>query len=264
MVKFFRNLRCLAIIAVLTASHLTAAQVVWGLSVSRIIPHGTVKVYENDRVVQVLSEEAPFPEGLMLENQGQCAAHLDNFYLVATDQSRFGIHDTAGEFRLVLEQGITYFAFSSLPGNLVFETPDGEFPARDILINASSNGGLIKGYVTTASGKTEIGVLEGGTMVVATHAGDRKIESGRQITVAQALIDDEEQGQAVAEASENQEGQPQAQSEEDNEKIPATYYVLGGLAAAGVVAGAVALSGGGGGGGSGGGGGGNDSVSPTN
>ena len=141
MVKFFRNLRCMALIAVLTASHLTVAQVVWGLSVSRIIPRGTVMVYKGDRVVQVLSEEAPFPEGMMLENKGQCAAHLDNFYLVATDQSRFSIQDAAGEFRLVVEQGTTYFALSSLPGTLIFVTPDGEFPTRHILINASSNGG---------------------------------------------------------------------------------------------------------------------------
>jgi hypothetical protein len=262
MIKFFRNLRSLAIIAVLTTLNMTAAQVVWGLSVSRIIPQGTVKVYEGDRVVQVLSEEAPFPEGLMLENEGQCAAHLDNFYLVAIDKSRFGISDTAGEFRLVLEQGTTYFALSSLSGNLIFETPNGEFPAKHILINTSSNGGLIKGYVTTKPDKTEIGVLEGGSMVVATNAGDQKIETGRQITIAQAILDDEEQGQAVAEAGQNEEGQAQAQNEED-EKIPATYYVLGGLAAAGVVAGAVALGGGGGGGG-GSSGGGNDSVSPTN
>ena len=262
MVTFFRNLRCMALIAVLAASHLTVAQVVWGLSVSRIIPRGTVKVYQGDRVVQVISEEAPFPEGMMLENEGQCGVHLDNFYLVATDQSRFGIQDAAGEFRLVLEQGTTYFALSSLPGTLVFVTPDGEFPAKQILINASSNGGVIKGYLTTASGKTEIGVLEGGSMVVATQAGDRKIVPGRQITIAQATLFDEEEGQALAEAGENEDGQPQAQEEEDDDdKIPAAYWVFGGVATAAIVAGAIALSGGSSGGGSGGG---NDSVSPTN
>jgi hypothetical protein len=266
MLRSLRHLPWLSCVVALAAVNLLGAQLAWGFTVTRIIPSGKVKVYQGDRVVQVLSEEAPFPNGMMLENEGQCGARFENFYMVAIDQSRFGVREAAGERRLVIDRGTVYFAFSSLPGRLVFETPAGEFPAENILIYASSNGGLLRGYVTATPDKTEIGVLDGGAMVVSTFDGNRKIDSGRQITIAQAQIVDENADQAGA-AGANGNNQEQAQGEaaqDDDDDIPVTYYVVGGVAAAAVVGGAIALSNGGSGGGSGGGGGGGNTVSPVN
>lgn len=243
----------------------------WASSVSRIIPAGRVEAYNGDKVVQVYTQEASFPENRMLKTQDRCEVRLDSFYLVAEDQSLFGISHQNGDRVLAIKQGMIYFALSSQPGNLVFQTPAGVFPARQIIIHAAGQG-VIKAYLDVQPERTEIGVLEGGHMVVSTFDGDRKIVPGRQITVAQALLfEDEDQKEGAAEqapekASETPEESKTAEKpvEKPDRDKRIAYYVGGGLAALAVIGGALALGGGGGSGGSsGGGGGGNGSVSPV-
>jgi hypothetical protein len=228
---------------------LTFSPCLAALSINRIIPDGRVMVEQDGRVVQVLSEEAPFPQGQMLATEGRCGVRLDDFYLVADDRSRFAINDGAGQREVLLEQGTLYFAISRLPGQLVLLTPAGGVTVQQLVLKASGEGGLLKGYMAVSPGHTEIGVLEGGAMVVSTPEGEITITEGRQITLAQANLFNEEGGETPA--------PPEEQDEDD--KVPVTYWVLGGVGGAAAVAGAVALGTGGSGGGSGGGGGGNSS-----
>ncbi len=249
------------------------AQAAWAFSISRIIPNGRVEAYSDGQVVQVYTSEAPFPEGHMLKTQGRCGVRLDGFYLVADDQSIFGIRDQNGERMLTIEQGMVYFALSGLPGNLVFQTPAGVFPARQIVIHAAGQG-VMKAYLDIQSDQTQIGVLEGGYMVVSTAEGDRKIEPGRQITIAQALLfeedDPSEGGAAEEQQPKSEEPEEIAKPEEGTPEQPVRksntgVYVGVGLGVVAVVGAALALGGGGGGSGSSGGGngGGNGSVSPV-
>lgn len=244
-------------------------------SVRRIIPAGRVEAHDGDQVVQVYTREAPFPEGRMLKTQGRCGVRLDDFYLVADDGSVFGIENRGDERVLTVEQGMVYLALARLPSPLVFQTPAGVFPARQIRVHAAAGQGVIKSYLSVRPDRTEIGVLEGGAMVVSTPEGDRQIEPGRQITIAQALLfEEEEEGQTedTAEPTADEDAAPAKQTEtvaegaeKPNEGARIGYYVAGGLAAVAVIGGAFALGGGGGGSGSGsgGGGGGNGSVSPS-
>lgn len=273
MLNTIRQFRGFALLAVLLAGNWIVTGAAWGLSVSRIIPSGRVEAYSGERVVQIFSQEAPFPEGLMLKTEGRCGVRMDDFYLVADDQSIFGIRNQNNERVLTIEQGMVYIALSSLPGTLVFNTPHGVFPARRIFVQAAAGQGGIKAYLDVRSDRTEIGVLEGGHMVVSTPEGDRRIESGRQITIAQALLFDEEGEDAGAAAEEPQppeESQQEAEQPEQEpgkptRKTPTGVYVGAGLAAVAVVGGALMLAGGGGGGsgGSGGGNGDDGSVSPV-
>jgi len=67
---------------------------------------------------------------------------------------------------------------------LSLKTPDGDFAIDQALLNASGDGGLLKGYVTVDKGQTAIGVFEGGSMVVSTEYGSSMISSGEQMIIA--------------------------------------------------------------------------------
>jgi hypothetical protein len=270
MLHAIRKFRGFSLLTVFLAVNWIFAGAAWGASISRIMPTDRVRAYQGERLVQTISREAPFPEGLMLRTEGRCGVRMDNFYLVAEDQALFGIRHQKNERVLLIEKGMVYFALSSLPGKLVFKTPAGVFPAQQILVQAAAGQGAIKAYVDVRTDRTEIGVLEGGQMVVTTPEGDRRIASGRQITIAQALIFDEEGEGAVEEEPQAAE-EPGEQVEPVEEKPQTTaqkprtgVYVGVGLAAVAVIGGALALGGGGGSGGSSGGGNGGDdpSVSP--
>jgi hypothetical protein len=271
ILQAIRKFKNLPLLIVLLAGSWIVTDAVWASSTSRIIPDGRVEAYSGNQVVQVYTQEAPFPEGRMLKTEGRCGVRLDGFYLVADDQSLFGIRQHNGDRVLAIEQGMVYFALSSQPGHLVFQTPAGVFPARQIVIHAAGQG-AIKAYLDVQPAQTEIGVLEGGHMVVSTPEGEHKIETGRRITVAQALIfEDEDQGKAAAEQTPEKQpessDEPQAATEtveKSSRDTRIAWYVGGGLATLAVIGGALALGGGGGGsGGSGGGGGGGGSVSPV-
>ncbi len=273
LIQATRQLKNLPVLMGLLLGSWVLAQTSWALSISRIIPNGRVEAYRGDQVVQIYTQEAPFPEGHMLKTEGRCGVHLDGFYLVAEDQSLFGIRHQNGERVLTVEQGMVYFALSRMPENLVFQTPDGIFAARQIAIHAASQG-VIKAYLDIQPDQTQIGVLEGGYMVVSTAEGDRKIEPGRQITIAQALLFEEddptEDGAAEEQQPTSEEPEKIAKPEEGTTEQPAGksntgVYVGVGLGAVALVGAALALGGGGGGSGSGGGGngGGNGSVSPV-
>lgn len=270
ILQVLRRIKGLPLSIVLLAGSLIVTEVLWASSISRIIPAGRVEAYSGNRLVHVYRREAPFPEGCMLKTEGRCGVRLDGLYLVADDQSLFGISQHNGERVLTIEQGMVYIALSSQPGNLVFQTPAGVIPARQIVIHAARQG-VIKAYLDVQPARTEIGVLEGGHMVVSTSEGDRKIEPGRQITLAQALIfDDEDQGAGAAEQKPEEGSKPSEEPQAAEESVEKSdddtriaWYVGGGLAGVAVIGGALALGGGGGSGGSSGGGGGNGSVSPV-
>jgi hypothetical protein len=142
---------------------------------------------------------------------------------------------------------------SGATGPLAFHTPDGVVTTQRLILNASTEGGLLKGYVDAAPDGTRMGVLEGGTLVVMTPEGEKTIAAGRQITLAQANLFDEEQATGAAgETSQDQEDPTQdAQQEDDTDGIPEAYLWWGGGALALLIAGAFAIGSGGGSGGGG-------------
>jgi hypothetical protein len=248
--------------AMMSILFLIATQALGSMGAGRILPSGQVKVYRGDQLVSVLSEEAPLPEGVLLAPEGQCGMRLDNLFLVADDGSQFSIAGSRAGRELAVRQGTLYFAMSGATGPVAFHTPDGVVTTQRMILKASSAGGLLKGYVDAAPDGTRIGVLEGGTLVVMTPEGEQTIESGRQITLAQANLFDEEQAEGQGaqnkkgpkdqqqDAQDNGKGKQQGAQDDDDDEIPAAYFWgAGGLAA---LAGIGIAAGGGGGGGGGG------------
>ena len=149
-----------------------------------VIPSGKVTVYDKGQRVGELTAEAPLPEGKLLQTQGKCGVKMDSLYLVATDKSTFGVKTKDTDKMLAVKNGRVYFAISSMPGALEFTTPLGEILVKQVMINASADTNLLKGYIQVSDEQAEIGVIEGGSMIIATADGEKKITSGNRMLLA--------------------------------------------------------------------------------
>lgn len=249
MLRSLRTQNSAAAATLLVILLFVCTQALGAMGAGRLLPNGQVKVYRGDQLVSVLSEEAPLPEGVMLAPEGPCGLRMDNLYVVADDGSRFSIVGGEGGREFLIREGTLYFAMSGATGPLAFHTPDGVVTTQRMILNAATGGGLLKGYVDASPDGTRMGVLEGGSLVVMTADGEKTIASGKQITLAQAnLFDEEEAAGGVGATSEAQEDKV-ADVQDDDDDIPAAYFWgAGGLA---VLAGAGIAAGGGGGGGGG-------------
>jgi hypothetical protein len=259
MLRSLRTQQPTVVAALFVVLLFIASQALGAMGVGRLLPSGQVKVYRGDQLVSVLSEEAPLPEGVLLAPEGQCGMRLDNLFLVAEDGSRFSIAGSEGSLELLIRQGTLYFAMSGATGPVAFHTPDGVVTTQRMILKASTEGGLLKGYVDAAPDGTRMGVLEGGTLVIMTADGEKTIESGHQITLAQAQLFDQEEdtkgqgdkGKAKGDESKAKEDKT-AGVQEDDDEIPVAYLWWG-AATVLVLAGIGIAVGSGGGGGSGGG-----------
>ena len=224
MLKSIRMQKSIAVIATLVVWLFTASQALWAMGPSRLLPNGSVKVYRGDQLVSVLSEEAPLPEGALLAPEGQCGLRMDNLFMVAEDGSLFSVVTRDGGRELLIREGTIYFAVSGASGPLAFHAPNGIVTTQRMILNASAEGGLLKGYVDATHDGTRIGVLEGGTLVVLTEGGERTIATGRQITLAQADLFEED---PAAGAEDNgAEGAPGSHDYVENQVAGATVATL--------------------------------------
>jgi hypothetical protein len=232
---------------------------------SRIMPTGSVKVYKGEKLVQVLKQEAALPNGALVTSEGKCGVRAENFYLAADDGCTFSITDGLNRKDLRVDNGAAYFAVNQKTGTLAFITPAGDISTQQIRSNADVNGGIVKGYIDVSGKAVQLGVLEGGSLVVATASGVQEIHSGKQITLAMAdpiKKDDKEkeavnaEGEAVtseeekAGAAENETAvkaeEAVAAGQKISGKIPAAYYIGGSVLAGAIVIGIAANQGGGG------------------
>ena len=224
-----------------------------GFSVGRILPKGKVTLFHGNQKVGEFRSEAPLPENTLLSVQGECGVKLSHLYLVALDQSLFSITTNNNSRTLFVQKGTVYFALSSTPYTLVFQTPDGVITTNDIMLKASSTNQLLKGYVYVEEGITRVGVLEGGSMIVTvTDDKPQLVAAGHELRLAQADIFKEE-GKAEKEKPDetDEPGKTDETGKPDETAATGgmstiTKVVLGGLAIGGIAA---AAGGGGGGGG---------------
>jgi len=165
-----------------------------GLSTGRLIPDGKVSLYKGNQKIGEYRSEAPLPNDTLLSVQGQC----DNVYLVATDKSLFSIRTERYSRILTLERGTAYFALAS--NDLAFQTPGQMINTNKIILNASSDPSLLKGYISVENNTTKIGVLEGGSMSLTVNDGNPiMVKSGQELLLAQADLFDIPEEEAATE-----------------------------------------------------------------
>ena len=236
-----------------------------GLKSARIFPAGKITIYSGNQRVGEFNKEAPFPDGFLIATDGRCGVKMEDIYLVAEDKSLFSVATAANLRELLIKEGTVYFAVSRMSHSLNFFTPSGNLAVLDILLNAAAGSPQLKGYVAVKPSGSEIGVIEGGSLIVSTEQGEMMIESGKQLTLAQADMDvgaPEEK-----EASDEKEVKQEIEGKEEIEKKPAMSrnqkIIVGAIGVVAVAAGVGAFAGGGGGGGGGGGSDDGGSISPS-
>ena len=253
MQNLIKNTLRLKIMIVFTILVFTSTGFSAGFSVGRILPKGKVTLFHGNQKVGEFRSEAPLPENTLLSVQGECGVKLSHLYLVATDQSLFSITTNNNSRTLFVQKGTVYFALSSTPYTLVFQTPDGVITTNDIMLKASSTNQLLKGYVYVEEGITRVGVLEGGSMIVTvTDDKPQLVAAGHELRLAQADIFKEE-GKAekekpdeTDEPGKTDEAGKAGETAATGGMSTTTMVVLGAIAIGGI---ALAAGGGGGGGG---------------
>lgn len=252
MQNLIKNTLRLKIMIVFTILVFTSTGFSAGLSLGRILPKGKVTLFHGNQKVGEFRSEAPLPEDTLLSVQGECGVKLSHLYLVAIDQSLFSITTSNSSRTLFVQKGTVYFALSSTPYTLIFQTPDGVITTNEVMLKASSTNRLLKGYVYVEEGITRVGVLEGGSMLV-TVADDKPqvVAAGHELRLAQADIfkeegkTEEEKPDETGEPGETDEtGQP-GETAAAGGMSTITKVVLGAIAIGGI---ALAAGGGGGGG----------------
>jgi hypothetical protein len=147
---------------------------------ARIIPGGKVSIIKDSRVIGELSKEAPLPEGSLLKCDARCTVKTDDLYMVAEPETTFSVAPQATANELAVQQGTAYYALSQTSRALQVNTPPGNASIREFSVTDSE----LRGYVQVTGSKTEIGVIDGGTMTVATSSGDMLVTPGKQVTIA--------------------------------------------------------------------------------
>jgi hypothetical protein len=172
-----------------------------GVNSARIIPNGRVLIIKNGNVVGEFSKEVPLPKGVLLKCEEKCAVKMTDAYMVAEPDTLFSVSPMTKNNELMVQEGTVYFSVTESSPPIQFTTPDGVATTRETTLTGSE----LKGYVRVSPKNTTwIGVIDGGTMKVATSSGEMAISPGEQIIIAQANpnpsnpANEEEEGSSLA------------------------------------------------------------------
>ncbi len=172
-----------------------------GLDGARVLPEGKLIIFEGDQKVGELSSEAPLPVGKILQSKRKCGVRMEGVYLVSTENTKFSVRSVSGGTDIFVEQGRVYFALGELKSPLSFSTPKDTVNVESAVIEVSTDTFGVKGYLLFENGGMEIGVIEGGKLVLVNSSGRQVLEPGKRFMVQNAQANLEEGG-AVASVSE--------------------------------------------------------------
>lgn len=221
-----------------------------GSNSARIIPTEKVSVYRGNKLVGEFHAEAPFPEGALLACDGECAVKMEDLYLVAADKSLFSVRTKSDVREVLVKEGTVYFTISTLPRPMLFNTPISVFTVEGLTVISPSSAPM-KGYVTVTPEATELGVIEGGSILVSTIEGQKRIYAGRMVRVADVDPVARDAAAGIKAAGGTAAGIKPAGSTAAT-RVPTKKLFTGVIGVAAAAGGAAALAGGGGGGSGGG------------
>lgn len=173
-----------------------------GLDGARVLPEGKVSIFEGDEKVGELSSEAPLPVGKTLQSDRKCGVRMDGIYLVSTEKTRFSVRSISGGTDIFVDQGRVYFSLGEIGAPLSFSTPKDTAKVESAVIEVSSDKFGVKGYLLFEDGRMEIGVMEGGKLVLVNASGRQLLEPGKRATIQNVQAD---LGEGGADASVSEE-----------------------------------------------------------
>jgi len=153
----------------------------------RILPTQKVSFFSNGQKVAQYTAEAPLPWDTLVKCNGRTGVRIKEMALVFDDGSSFMVSRTEIGTELNIKSGTAYFAFAVLPEGLTFVAPQGFVAPEMMLLNASTGSQMLKGYVKVDKSASEVGVLEGGKLIVRTAEGKQTINTGQRIILLAQL-----------------------------------------------------------------------------
>lgn len=154
----------------------------------RILPTKKVSFFNDGKKVGQFTAEAPLPWDTLVKCEGRTAVRMSQMYVVFEDGSTFMMSRSGSGETLDLKTGTAYFALKTLPEGLTFGTPQTAVFTEGMLLNAATGDQLLKGYVKAGTTESELGVLEGGRLMVRTTDGKQTINPGQRIILAQGQL----------------------------------------------------------------------------
>ena len=195
-------------------------------SASRIVPSQKVELYNAGQLKQVLQEEAPLPIGSVMHTSGRAGLRMNTVYMVAEDGCRLSVLEDSDIAKVQIDEGLLFFAATPSTGQVVFNTPTGVLSTQKIAPKVSDQQPVVKAFVDVRDAAITMGVMEGGSITLATPEGVKTVEEGKQIVLAQ--------NGTTGNGQDGQQGTPddaQAQEDDDDDdRIPAAYFWAGGAA----------------------------------
>ncbi|MFO7785508.1 MAG: hypothetical protein ACQET7_11435 [Thermodesulfobacteriota bacterium] len=181
MDRFFRKGRLAQAVVFLFILGLSSSGLAADFDSARVIPKGKVHIFEGAQKVGELSSEAPLPVGKILTSDQKFGVSLQGIYLVVDENTRFAVRPLSGGTDLFVEQGRVDFALNNVKDTLSLSTPQDTVTVQSTLIHASTDTSRIRGYLLFENDRMEIGVIDGGKLVVENARGQQMIESGSSL-----------------------------------------------------------------------------------
>jgi len=160
-----------------------------GLNGARVIPTSKVAIYDGAKKIGEISNEAPLPEGKILSSDKTFGLKLDGIYLVATEKTKVAVSPLAGGQDVFVQEGRVYFAIRAVRNTLTFSTPQDSVTVENVIIQASTETPMIKGYLAFENKQMELVVHEGGQLRVVSAHGEQIVQPGNKMMVRTAQAD---------------------------------------------------------------------------
>lgn len=149
-----------------------------GAQSARVIPKGTLSVFENGKPVGEFQSELPLPQGASLVCSGECLVQGEKFQLLAHDKAQFSLAKNGKVWVLTVKSGTVEFSMSE-DAKLAFVTPKGKYEVT----KAIPVKGLVTGRVDVTAAGTEFATAVG-VLYLASVDGAQVIKPGADADLA--------------------------------------------------------------------------------
>ena len=222
MAKLTKNRLIYLFLTILIVFGFTTNGFAGALSSGRIIPSGKVTIYSDNQQVGEYSKEAPLPMQSALTCSGDCAVRMTDLFARIKENTTFSVDETAENRSLYIKDGALFFAMPKLEKPLIITTQSGVVTLQQVLLKAAAQGeNILTGYLKVRSDHTELGVIEGGSLIVTTADGQSTIQSGnRLLLMAQSELQSSGSNQSAM------GGNPSAGIEQDDDDTTWVQYAI--------------------------------------
>jgi len=150
-------------------------------TVSRLVPHGSVKILETG---VELDREIPIPAGMLMACKGQCYIEAGGMQLMGADGTVFAVHEEAERVFIMLQEGSLDFALRAEAKPVEFKTPFDTLNAKPYSVPASDDA-VIRGNLRVSEDSAVLTMAQG-SLELTNSKGQTLLHAGSALTFAQS------------------------------------------------------------------------------